>query len=138
MSDEIKELEQELGLTAKVVLNPDKEEQQFKYLEDDAKDSMKQINEVISEVKEQIEALNTGVSEEGDRNKALSDMIDNYQKLMIIKQKYSTHLMDIYKRKKSEVKVTEEDGSTPKKGLTTTELKNLMEQEKRKESPVDF
>lgn len=138
MSDEIRELEQELGLAPKVVLNPDKDEQQFKLLIDDAKDSISQINEVISEVKNQIELINAGSIEESDRNKALSDMIDNYQKLMSIKQKYSTHLMDIFKRKKTETKVTEEDGTTPKKGLTTTELKDLMEKEKRKESPVDF
>jgi len=136
MSDEIKQLEEELGLTPKVVLNPNKDEQQFKTLIDDAKESIEQINDVIARIKDQIEMIDGSI--ENENNRALSNMVENFQKLFAIKQKYSSHLLDILKRKKTETKVTEEDGMSGKRGLTTTELKELMEKEKRKESPVDF
>jgi len=134
MSDKTRELEQELGLTSQEVkMVPNIENEQLQYLIDDAKTSIDQINEVIDDVKTKIDGLIDfpGVDEEGKRNdKSLNDIVETYSKLMTIKQKYATHLMDIYKRKKTDLSSSGDEDSGKKSGMTSTEIKQMIDQAK--------
>lgn len=136
MSKDTNELEQELGISKpEVKMVPNIENEQLQFLIDDAKSSIAQINEVINDVKGKIDSLIDfpGVDDEGKRNdKGLNDIVETYSKLMTIKQKFGAHLMDIYKRKKTDLSSDGSDTEGKKSGMTSTEIKRIIDETKPK------
>lgn len=140
MSDENKnkvgEVAEQLGLASenddiKLVVDSGETENQ-KYLVKKAKQTMTQIDEMLESLKAHIDAVEVySKTSESDKSKTLCELIDTYVKLVTVKQKYGSHLLEIFK--KSVANKSPEGEPQKAKGYTSTEIKRMLEEQKRGE-----
>lgn len=128
---EVNELNQKLGLETEPQLDVFREENICKDLTSSAKDTVEEIEETIQLLKGEVHSLlnKKGNEEDDTRERRISIMVDSLAKMYGIKQKFTSHILDIDKKRSDKSKNNmDDDFESTGTRLTTDQIKHLTRQ----------